>query len=168
MLVYIQVMKMMQWKDTSYEDLQTEADNSGLNTKEKNLQFCDGLIIDNNVAIRKSLLTSVHKKCTLAEEMGHSQTAAGDLLDQRNVTNQKLEKRGRIWGYNRLIGLWGIVAAYQRGCSNRYEMAEYLGVTEEFLNDALKSYAAKYGVYARTGNYLIVFEPNLSVIELKS
>lgn len=102
----------------------------------------------------------------LAEELGHHITAAGNILEQQDLANRKQERRGRIWGYNRLIGLRGIVAAHQRGCTNRYEMAEYLGVTEEFLNEALKAYKSKYGMCTRVENHIIVFEPYFAVIEL--
>ena len=46
------------------------------------------------------------------------------------------------------------------------ETAEYLGVTEEFLNDALTYYKSKYGVYVSVDNYIIMFEPNIAVAEL--
>lgn len=45
-------------------------------------------------------------------------------------------------------------------------LAEELGVTEEFLNDALTYYKSKYGVYVSVDNYIIIFEPNIAVAEL--
>ena len=36
-----------------------------------------------------------------------------------------------------MIGLIGIITAYEHGCRNTYEMADYFNVTEEFLTDAL-------------------------------
>ena len=46
-------------------------------------------------------------------------------------------------------------------------VAEQLGITEEFLTDALTCYKQRYGTFATTGNYIILFEPSLSVIEIK-
>ena len=72
----------------------------------------------------------------------------------------------RIWAYNRLIGLEGIIRAYKAGCRNRYEMADLLDVTEEMLTDALEHYREKYGVCVTCGKYVIYFEP-LGVMERK-
>ena len=38
-------------------------------------------------------------------------------------------------------------------------MAEYLDVTEEYLEEAIDCYKAKYGLYASVDNYIIYFEP---------
>ncbi len=49
---------------------------------------------------------------------------------------------------------------------NPFETAEYLGVTEEFLNDSLTYYTNKYGVCTQVDNYVIFFQPNIGVMEL--
>ena len=49
---------------------------------------------------------------------------------------------------------------------NLFETAEYLGVTEEFLNDSLTYYTNKYGVCTQVDNYVIFFQPNIGVMEL--
>ena len=46
-----------------------------------------------------------------------------------------------------------------------YEMADYLGVTEEFLQEALQCYRSKYGICVQYDNYVIYFDP-VSVLEL--
>ena len=69
----------------------------------------------------------------------------------------------RLWGYNRLIGLRGIIHAFEHHCQNRYEMAEYLDVTEDYLEEALACYRSKYGVYTVVDNYAIYFIPNIAV-----
>ena len=47
-----------------------------------------------------------------------------------------------------------------------YEMAEYLQVTEEYLNEALECYSRKYGENLVTiDNYAIRFVPSLQVTE---
>ena len=59
----------------------------------------------------------------------------------------------------------GLIKAYEAGCTNRYETAEYLEVTEEFLQECLDYFHEKYGSYTKQNNYLIYFEP-LGVLEL--
>lgn len=152
---------------TDYETLLEQAEDEGLTVKEKPLEYNDGRIRGDQVLIRSTIETTDKKRCVLAEEIGHHLTAAGDILDQRDVVSRKQELRGRAWAYDRLIGLSGIVRAYQRGCRNRFEVADYLGVTEELLQAALKRYKEKYGPYTRIDEeHLLYFEP-LGIMELK-
>lgn len=150
----------------NYEVLLSESDSIGLTVKEKPLKYNDGRIKGNRIAIRKDLSTSAEKACVLAEELGHYYTSTGDILDQSNVANRKQELHAHIWAYNRIIGLSGIVSAHKAGCTNSYEVAEYLEVTEEFLLEAIQCYRNKYGSFARLDNYVIFFEPSTGVFEL--
>ncbi len=150
---------------TTYDELLIEADCNNLVTKEKPLRANKGRIKGNRIAIRKDL-TQAEKKCVLAEELGHHYTATGDILDQSTIENRKQEMRGRIVAYNKLVGLRGIIDAYLHNCKNLFETAEYLGVTEEFLNDSLTYYTNKYGVCTQVDNYIIFFQPNIGVMEL--
>lgn len=136
----------------------------GLITKEKPLLAYDGLIYGNRIAIRNQL-TEIKKKCVLAEELGHYHTTAGNILDQSEPGNRKQELRARLWAHNKLIGLSGLIRAYLHGCQSIFELAEYLGVTEEFVLEAVSFYKSKYGNCARHDRYLIFFEP-LSVLEI--
>lgn len=149
----------------TYEDLLIEADSNGLLTKEKPLQANKGRIKGNRIAINKNL-SETEKKCVMAEELGHYYTGTGDILDQSSVFNRKQELHGRIYAYNKLIGLTGIINAYKNHCNNLSETAEYLDVTEEFLIDALNYYKAKYCRGACIDNYIISFEPYLGVFEM--
>lgn len=149
----------------TYEDLLIEADRKGLVAKEKPLRANNGRIKGDKIAIN-SKLNETEKKCIMAEELGHYYTGTGDILDQSSVSNRKLELRGRVHAYDRLVGLMGILKAYKNHCSNFSETAEYLGVTEEFLADALNYYKARYGKGVNIDNYVIYFEPYLGVLEL--
>lgn len=148
-----------------YTDLLIEADNHSLITKDKPLRANDGRIKGNRIAIRKDMPV-VQKKCVLAEELGHYHTTVGDILDQSSTTNRKQEYRARLWAYNRLIGLSGLISCYQADCHNINEMAEHLNVTEDFLTEALDCYKGKYGVCKQLDNYVIYFEPSVMVLEL--
>lgn len=149
----------------TYDELLIEADANNLITKEKPLRANKGRIKGNRIAIKRNM-TETEKKCVLAEELGHHYTAVGDILDQSSSDNRKQEMRGRIFAYNRLVGLIGIIDAYKAGCRNAFEMADYLNVTEEFLAEAISCYRQKYGVYAKLDNHIIYFEPTICVFEL--
>lgn len=149
----------------TYEDLLLEADSEKLIVREKNIPGYNGRIYKNRIAINKDIDTSAEKSCVLAEELGHYYTTTGDILDQSDVNNRKQELRARLWAYNKQIGLSGIISACKHGCRNLCEMAEYLDVTEEFLNEALSAYQSKYGISVPIDNYIVFFEPKLAVLE---
>ena len=150
----------------NYEMLLDQAESRGLSVKEKPLQYKDGRIRGNRILSRSTIETRCQKAAVLCEEIGHYETAVGNILDQSITANRKQELRGRIWAYNRLIGLTGIIRAYKMGCRNRYEMAECLDVPEDTLQEALNYYHARYGVCTQVDNYVIYFEPALGVMEL--
>ena len=124
-----------------------------------------GIYIDGNVAINTSVSNSAEKTCVLAEELGHHHTSVGNIIDMENVSNRKQERQARLWGYNKLIGLTGIITAFRAGCQNRHEIAELLDVTEEYLQECIDCYRDKYGVYTEVDNYIIYFIPYLAVME---
>lgn len=152
----------------TYEELLIDADDAGIVVKEKKLNGSNGRVWNNRVAIRRSIPTSVEKSCVLAEEIGHYYTSSGDITRLGSIESQKQELKARLYGYNLKIGLVGIIKAYQYGCRNRYEMADFLDVTEEYLTEAINCYRSKYGKYVLFDNYTIYFEPYFGVLELKS
>lgn len=144
----------------NYEELQDKARKDGIDVVEYsfNSNKIKGLYCDGVIAVNKDMNQS-EKSCVLAEEIGHHCTSSGDILDQSKVENRKQEYRARLYGYNLKIGLTGLVRAYEAGCRNLYEMAEYLDATEEYLMEAIDCYKSKYGLYASIDNYLIYFQP---------
>lgn len=149
----------------NYEALLDEAHQEGLIVKEKLLKYNNGRIKGKRIAIRKDIETSAEKTCVLAEELGHHHTSVGNILDMNDMRNRKQERQARLWGYNKLIGLTGIITAFRAGCQNRHEIAEMLNVTEEYLQECIDCYRDKYGVYTEVDNYVIYFIPNLAVME---
>lgn len=152
----------------SFERLEDEACKDGIDVISWKFQSerIKGLYSDGIIGINERLETSVEKTCTLAEELGHHHTSVGNILDMENVSNRKQERQARIWGYNKLIGLNGIIQAFEAGCQSAHEAAEYLEVTEEYLNEAVECYQDKYGTCKEIGNYIIYFIPNLAVIKM--
>lgn len=150
----------------TYEELLIESDNRGLIVKEKPLQYHDGRIKGKRVAIRNTIPTIKQKACVLAEEIAHHATSVGDILDMSKASNRKQETQARLYSSNKMIGLRGLIDAFESNCTSIYEVAEYLGVTEEFLLEALKLYQAKYGNYANVDNYVLVLNyPGLGIIK---
>lgn len=147
----------------NYEALLDEACKEGLTVKEKPLKYNNGRIKGKRIAIREDIETSTEKACVLAEELGHHYTSVGNIIDLSDAQNRKQEHQARLWAYNKNIGLNGLIKAFEHGCRNRYEVAEYLDVTEEFLEDCVECYRQKYGVGTIVGDYYIMFIPNLTI-----
>lgn len=148
-----------------YEELLEEAAAENISVYE-NFHFnsnLKGLYIDHNIALSDTLKTTAEKAAILAEELGHHYTSVGNILDPSDMYNRKQERQTRMWSYNRLIGLQGLVDAYCGGYREFHEVAEYLDVTEEDLREAVDCYRSKYGTYATCGEYFIIFEPYLTV-----
>ncbi|MGL5434643.1 MAG: ImmA/IrrE family metallo-endopeptidase [Lachnospiraceae bacterium] len=148
----------------TYEKLLIEADAEGITTKEKDLVSANGRIKGERIAIRKDIST-VQKACAMAEELGHYYTTVGDIVELKSVNDYKQERKARLWAYNKLIGLYGIVSGYKARCRNLYDLAQHLEVTESFLQEALDCYRSKYGATVELDNHIIFFEPSLSVME---
>ena len=151
----------------AYEQLQDYACNNGVDVIDYHFRndSIKGLYCDGTAAIRKNIDTVTEKACVLAEELGHHHTSSGNILDQTDTNNRKQELRARMWAYNELIGLRGIINAYEHGCSSLFDMAEYLEVTEDYLKEALNAYRNKYGIRADIDNYTICFIPYLTVFK---
>lgn len=148
-----------------YNALLDEANAEGLSIKERPFKTYDGRIKGNNIYLRENMNTT-EKACVLAEELGHHYTSVGCILDQTDLANRKQERQARLWGYNKLIGLIGIVHAFNAGCQNQYEIADYLDVTEEYLQECINCYQSKYGICTTVDNYVIYFVPYLTVTEM--
>lgn len=125
-----------------------------------------GLYCDGTIALNEKISTTVEKSCILAEELGHHFTSSGDIINMDKIQNVKQEYKARVWGYNKKIGLYGIIKCYKYGCKNIYEMAQLLDVTEQYLINAIEYYRSKYGICTTIDNYIIYFEPCISALEL--
>ena len=126
----------------------------------------NGRIKNCKIAIRKDIPTLKEKACVLAEEIGHHLTSSGDILDQKVVVNRRQELKAKAVAYDMQVGLNGIVAAYEAGCTSSFMMAEFLDVPEQFLQDAINYYRGKYGLLKIFDEYIIYFEPILGVMRL--
>lgn len=150
----------------TYEDLLDEVDSEDILLIEMDFKGTSkGLYSDNVIALSNKLSTTAEKKSILVEELGHHHTSSGNILDLSALINRKQELRARNWGYAKSVGLLKLIEALRDGVRNRYELSEYLDVTEEYIEEAIKFYKTKYGLYHQVDNFVIYFEP-LSVLEV--
>lgn len=148
----------------TYENLLVEAEKEGIQSKEKKLEYnFKGLYYNGRIIIDKELVTDCEKRCILSEELGHHYKTFGDITDQTKLENRKQELIARRWGYEKLVSPIDLINAYNHGCRNRYEVSEYLNVTEEFLEETLQYYRCKYENGYKINNYWINFNNGLNI-----
>lgn len=143
----------------TYDELLNKVYESGLTVKEKPLLASDGRVKDKNIAIRQDIDTSSRKLCVLAEELGHYHTTVGNIIDLSKTENSRQEETARRWAYRYLLDFDKLYEAKLSGCSNIYETAEYVGLSEHFLKDAIEYLKARYGNNFITDKYRITIEP---------
>jgi Zn-dependent peptidase ImmA (M78 family) len=141
----------------TYEKMLIDASNNGFEIVEKNFKSdAKGLCKGRKIGIRKDM-SDTEKVCVLAEELGHYYTSVGNILDQNNVNNKKQELVARRWATNILLCPADLIDACRAGNEYISDIAEFLGVTSEFLIDAINVFSAKYGPVYSDGEYEIRF-----------
>jgi len=150
-----------------YERLQNEATDLKIKVEERLMKKrIKGLYGDNVIWINKGIETSAEKACVLAEEIGHYHLSVGDILDQSITCNKKQEILARRWAFNKLVPLQSVVDVLKAGCRTRYEIAEMLQITEDFLEDTINYYRTKYGTQVRIDEkFILFFNPTLAFFE---
>lgn len=118
-----------------------------------------GLYADGCIAVDEKA-DEFERAGIIAEELGHHFTSAGNILDQTKLEARKQEKVARRWGHSTLISLAEIAAgAIECEGLERWELAEHLGVTDEYLCEAIKEYQERYGLFKELPGCCIFFEP---------
>ncbi|BDU82543.1 hypothetical protein [Clostridium perfringens] len=146
----------------SYEELLREADKLGIIVKELDLKTRKGRCCGNKIAIDKKL--SIKEKAgVLAEELGHFHKTVGDISNQKEIANRKQELIARRWGYEKSVGIIGLINAFNKNCRDAYEIADFLGVTKEYLDESIDYFRCKYGARYEIDEYIIYFIPNFGI-----
>lgn len=120
-----------------------------------------GLINGRNIFLSEHLKTSVQKKCVLAEEIAHYLTNTGNITDLTDVNNRRQEFKAHKRACKNVIPLTDIIdaAIVLKNEASMYNLAEYLGVTEKFLNEAIYFYSLKNEPEIFYKNYIVTFNP---------
>lgn len=124
-----------------------------------------GLYVDRLILLKDNL-SDKEKLEVLGEELAHHDITYGDILDTNELWKWKFEHKARRLGFEKIIPLKNIVQAYQSGVHNKYELSNYLDVSEGYIEEVLEHYQQKYGLSTWYENYLIKFNP-LQVYEYK-
>lgn len=140
-----------------YEKLLNDANMIGLKVFELNFESdAKGICYGEKIGIKKDM-TLNEKACVLAEEIGHFKKTAGNILDQMDIGNKKQEKVARTWAVNKMIRIDDLFNINLNCCNTAYDIADSLGVTEEFLKEILETFKRKYGLFYHKNGKTITF-----------
>ena len=123
--------------------------------------YCDGII-----ALSKKLPNSTAAACVLEEEIAHHDLTDGNIIYIESVQNRRQERKARMLAAQRRADLHMIADALRRGGRTQAEIADYLGVTEDFLCAAIEGYRQKHGQYVRIGDDILLLEPTVGLLSM--
>lgn len=102
-----------------------------------------GLISDNNVYVSANEpFERIYSN--LAEEIGHFETAPGDIIDQSIIKNRKFELAEKHWSYAKLVPYDQLDEFIKRnGTVYLHELAEEFEVPDDVMEEAINMYRSK-------------------------
>ncbi len=107
-------------------------------------------------------LTRPEKTCVAYHEAGHRHTILCDCSKSKN------EYRANKWAARKLVPIDRLLSALKAGATNIYEAADFLQITEEFLQTTLLIYCNRYGLWKIIDDWVISFQPNLMAYNYKT
>lgn len=146
-----------------YEELLEEAFLAGVLVSEKYAfkSNVKGLTVNNKIKLSNKLQTLNEKKCILAEELAHHKLNHSDITDLRNIENKRQEDRAHKAAILYLVPFTRLIETVisLKDEATNYNVADALGITEEYLKEALEIYHRAYGDKVDIGSYIVSFSP---------
>jgi len=108
-----------------------------------NLQTSMSVLIDGDCFIGINpmrLNTDSEEKINLAHELGHCITGSFYNKYSKLDVRLKHERRADKWAIKKLVPRDELIKAINTGIDSRYELSEYFGVTEDFMQKVLDYY----------------------------
>lgn len=118
-----------------------------------------GLACNGTILISNTIDTNVERYCVALEEYWHVKITDGDITDLRNMSNRKQEHKARMRAWETASEIEDMIVAYKSGARNLHELADCLGLTEQFLLEASLGMQSKYGVCFKIKGYTVCFSP---------
>lgn len=149
-----------------FEELLVESEQDNIIVVEKHFKSkALGLCKGNKIGLSKKLNTVAEKACIYAEEYhGHFKTTIGDITNLKDIRNAKQENIAHAKAIDRLCSISHIVAAVKAGCADRYEIAEYLTITDKFFDEAIEYHQRKHGIYYECDDIVLYFDNGLGIL----
>lgn len=85
-------------------------------------------------------ISGADEKVCLAHELGHCETMSFYNIYSPFDVRGKHERRANCWAIKKLIPKSRYISALKKGYDNIYSLAEYFGVTNDFMQKAVEYY----------------------------
>ena len=101
--------------------------------------------IPNTIAIDADQIhTSQDEKKCLAHELGHCMTCSFYHSTSKYEIRSRMEHRADRWAVHNLIPFSEFCKALQNGITERWQLAEYFDVTEDYIDKAARLYEERF------------------------
>ena len=111
------------------------------------------------ITLHSGLMTTHHKNYVKAHELGHHRNCVRNLFEAPKWLRQKYELLAdRDW-IRRLMAPGALVAAYENGVRNPFDLSEYLQIPLEALMKGISICYEQYGPVTHYGQYCIYWNP---------
>jgi hypothetical protein len=135
---------------TNLNDLYDKAENDGITVMRVHCPLCESIAVqfengDCYIGMDDCEMSSAEETVHLAHEMGHCETGSFYNRYSKFDIISKHEYRADKWAIENLIPENELVAAFDSGKLEIWELAEFFNVTEEFMIKACEH----YGYYHR-------------------
>lgn len=91
------------------------------------------------IALRRDLTGPEERTC-LAHELGHHLKGALYNKETPALSRGQCEYKANKWATHKIIPIRSLYAALRKGYTEVYRLADYFGVTEEFILKAIEIY----------------------------
>lgn len=115
-------------------------------------KFLGGLTFIRDIYINHNL-TEREKYEVLQEEFAHYDYTVGDIASGDSEADKKQEALARSKAMERTVTLKGLIHCYFNNVWSLEEVADYFGVTEKYVQEAIQNYRNKYGLVFRYNGY---------------
>ncbi len=121
------------------------AEQQGIHIECYDLAYIDSLSIladgECYIGINPLILSLyAEEKIKLAHEVGHCETGSFYNENTPRYIRERCEARADKWAIKKLIPKDELIKAYKDGISDNFELADYFGVTEDFMRKAIAYY----------------------------
>ena len=132
-------------KIKSLEDIYQMAEDNGIDVDDVDFIKVKSISIQHNkechIAINtKKIPTRSEEKVILAHELGHCKTGSFYNKYSKFDLVCKHEYRANRQAVLDLVPYEELLFAIEKGCKERWELAEYFDITEEFVDEVIKHY----------------------------
>ena len=124
---------------SSTEELFKIADENGIEILYGFFPACKAICTEGLIAIDYDL-SDAEEKVDLAHELGHCLTGSFYLLSSASIERRRAERKADKWAIKKLVPEDELERAMKQ-FTYFYELADYFGVTEDFIRKAVDYYS---------------------------